>query len=132
MIVKEDGTIDGSFTGTDFVGYGSYLILGRICLPELNVLNNAFSSYSTTLSDKLKTSYLNHFITDIQNVFFNTNLELVLDFSWVWICNWNFIYSHVFDEMDCCYFSMVQYCCNSFYFCRFWNYFSLSRWSNSK
>lgn len=57
-----------TFTGTELIGYGSYSILGRICLPELVVLNNAFSSYSTALSDKLKTSYLNHFITDIQNV----------------------------------------------------------------
>lgn len=71
--IKEDGTTDSSFTAfssTDFVGYGSYSILGRVCLPELVVLNNAFKSFSTTLSDNLKTSYLNHFVTDIQNVTF--------------------------------------------------------------
>lgn len=105
--VKEDGTVDGSFQSTDFIGYGSYSILGRICLPELVVLNNAFSSYSTSLSNQLKTSYLNHFISDIQNVLFLLNLELVLDIGWIWICNRYFFHNYVFDEMDCSYFGLV-------------------------
>lgn len=30
---NEDGTPNGTFTSTDFIGYGSYSILGRLCLP---------------------------------------------------------------------------------------------------
>ncbi len=125
--VKEDGTPNGSFSNTSFIGYGSYSILGRICLPDLVVLNNAFSSYSTALAQKLQASYINRFVSDIQNVLLLINLELVLDFAWIWICNCNFIYFYVLNEMACCNIGLVQYFCNSVNLYRFWTNFPLSR-----
>ena len=63
--VNEDGTTAATFNSNNFVGYGSYDILGRFCLPELKDLNNAFSSYSTSIANSLNSSYIHRFINDI-------------------------------------------------------------------
>jgi len=65
MTVDKDGNPSKTVTSTDFIGYDSYSILGRVCLPTLTVLNNAFSSYSTQLSSSLSSSNLSNFVTDI-------------------------------------------------------------------
>ena len=104
---------------SDFVGYGSYNILGRICLPDLVVLQKAFSSYSTSLAGSINQSYLSKFITDIQNVFFwKIFLELAIYFSRIWICYRYSIYLNVFHEMDRTFASLAI---NS------WNYYNLCR-----
>jgi hypothetical protein len=132
IIVKEDGSFDGSILGSEFIGYGSYSILGRFCLPELKVLNNAFSSYSTLLSEKFKTSYLNHFISDIQNVPISFYSELVLGFVGIRIYYYHCIHYDVPYAMDCSSSYLGQHHCHPVHFYRFWAHLPLPWRRHSK
>jgi hypothetical protein len=70
ITVKLDGTYNnsGSATSSDVIGYDSVEEIGRVCVPTLTVLKNAFSSSSTTISNGVRQAGLGNFITDLQNV----------------------------------------------------------------
>lgn len=68
--VKQDGTYSTNSTvsSSDVIGYDSTEQIGRVCIPTSTVLQNAFSSVSTTISDGVRQAGLANFIPDIQNV----------------------------------------------------------------
>lgn len=120
VVVNASGYPNTTITSSDFIGYDSYVILGRVCLPSLVVLQNAFQSYSTSLGSALKSSYLSDFITDIQNVNLNHNIELVLSISRSRLRSCSCFYYYVSYEMVSCSIGMVFYIRNYFniYRCR--------------
>lgn len=69
ITVKQDGSYNGSTpSSTSVIGYDSTDVIGRVCIPSTTVLQNAFSSYATTISDGVRQAGLANFITDLQNV----------------------------------------------------------------
>lgn len=68
--VKQDGTYttNSTVSSSDVIGYDSTEQIGRVCIPTSTVLQNAFSSVSTTISDGVRQAGLANFIPDIQNV----------------------------------------------------------------
>lgn len=69
---------------TLIVGYATYSVLGRVCIPRAEVISNGMKTLLQSRADQfvsyLQGNYLNDFISDIQNVIFIIILELVLDF----------------------------------------------------
>jgi hypothetical protein len=70
ITVKQDGTynISRNTTNSDVIGYDSSEQIGRVCIPNTKVLENAFSSFSTSMSNGVRQAGLANFIPDIQNV----------------------------------------------------------------
>lgn len=66
--VGKDGKMSGTPSKTDLIGYDSTVQIGRICIPTITVLQNAFSAYATNISDGVRQAGLANFIPDIQNV----------------------------------------------------------------
>jgi len=68
--VKQDGSYDHPPSNTEVIGYESSEQIGRVCVPSLTVVKNAFSTVSTSMSDGLRQAGLANFITDLQNVYY--------------------------------------------------------------
>ncbi len=68
FIIDEDGSFSGVSTSADLLGYDSSPRLGRICIPSLAVLEDAFETASTVLSSALQQNDIAEFITDMENV----------------------------------------------------------------
>lgn len=69
VIVDSSGTMNKSNpSNPDIIGYDTYSVIGRLCIPTATVFNKAFSSYITTFNDKLRQAGLANLVTDIQNV----------------------------------------------------------------
>jgi hypothetical protein len=61
------------FTGsasssTDYIGYDSYSLLSRICIPTAATVSNGFASIKTSVSSALQQGDLGNFISDVKNV----------------------------------------------------------------
>jgi hypothetical protein len=69
MTILQDGSASKTITDSDFIGYDSVAVIGRVCIPTSNVISNAFSSFSNTMSDGLRQAGIANFVTDLQNVF---------------------------------------------------------------
>ena len=52
----------------DIIGYDTYSVIGRVCIPTATVFNRAFSNYVTTFNDQLRQAGVANFVTDVQNV----------------------------------------------------------------
>lgn len=57
----------GGVTAGDYVGYDSTLTLDRVCVPNINVLENALKDYMAELSGALSTGQFANFVTDVKN-----------------------------------------------------------------
>lgn len=69
VIVDSNGNMNKSNpTAPDVIGYDTYSVIGRLCIPTATVFNNAFANYVNTFNDKLRQAGLANFVTDIQNV----------------------------------------------------------------
>jgi len=79
VIVNSSGQFNTTPTTTDLIGYDTYSVIGRVCIPTATVFSNAFSSYTTTFNDKLRQAGIANFIEDVQNV--NTKLYLELEMA---------------------------------------------------
>jgi len=67
--VNSSGQLNvSSLSGNEIVGYETYSVIGRVCIPSAIVFQNAFSSYINTFNDKLRQAGLANFVTDVQNV----------------------------------------------------------------
>lgn len=63
----------GGHTGTpgtagQFNGYDSYLLLGRLCVPNANMFSTAFTNITSTASSAFQQGDLGNFISDLKNV----------------------------------------------------------------
>lgn len=54
----------------DIIGYDSYLILDRVCIPNFNMFSTIFNSASSAISGVLQQGDLANFISDIAFVLF--------------------------------------------------------------
>ena len=68
VIVQEDGNYPSGTTPTttDFIGYDSIAVIDRVCIPTKATLENAFNSYSSSISRLLRQEAVANFITDLQ------------------------------------------------------------------
>ena len=85
--VNSSGQLSGTPNQTEIIGYDTYSVIGRVCIPTATVFNNAFSSYVNTFNDKLRQAGLANFITDVQNVplsSFRTGNGSFYRWSWQW------------------------------------------------
>jgi len=71
IMYRTDGTrTDGSVvtpTSSDVLGYDTYQVVGRLCVPNANMFSTIFSTVSRTVSAAFSQGDLNNFITDIIN-----------------------------------------------------------------
>ncbi len=68
VVVDKNGSYNATPTQTNLIGYESSGLIGRVCVPTPTVFKTAFSSYTSTFSDKLRQAGVANFITDVQNV----------------------------------------------------------------
>jgi hypothetical protein len=55
-------------TSTDILGYPSYLLLNRVCIPSSTMFSTAFKSVTSLISSAFSSSDIVNFISDTQNV----------------------------------------------------------------
>ena len=62
-------TATGTYTAGSgqFIGYDSYSVLGRACVPNANMFSTVFSTISTSFSNALNQGALADFINDVKN-----------------------------------------------------------------
>lgn len=63
----QGNVITGSATAGDFVGYDTYSVLGRACVPNPNMFTTVFKSISSAFSSALNQGALADFINDTKN-----------------------------------------------------------------
>lgn len=83
-----------------YLGYDSYLVIGRLCVPNSVMFTTAFSSVSTTTTNAFKQGDLNNFITDIIN-------------NWKWLIaalGWAILISFIFMFMLRCLAGCIVWC----------------------
>jgi hypothetical protein len=83
-----------------YLGYDSYLAVGRLCVPNAIMFTTAFSSVSSSLTSAFKQGDLNNFITDIIN-------------NWQWLLaalGWGILISFVFMFMLRCLAGCIVWC----------------------
>ena len=71
VTINSSGQANTTITTTDIIGYDTYSVIGRACIPSATVFKNAFSSYTLTFSDRLRQAGIANFVTDIQAVLIN-------------------------------------------------------------
>lgn len=134
ITVRPDGTYNksGNATTSDIIGYDSFSEIGRVCLPTLTVLQNAFSSASTSISNGVRQAGLANFITDLQNVLKINNIELAMAAAFSCLGNRNIDNLYVLFAMLCRLCRLAfYYLTHSAHGCS-WHTFLLQWWCNFK
>lgn len=87
-------------TSSDVLGYDSYVVVNRLCVPNANMFSTIFSSVSSTAAAAFTQGDLNNFITDIMN-------------NWQWLLvalGWGILISFVFMFMLRCLAGCIVWC----------------------
>lgn len=82
------------------MGYDSYLVVGRLCVPNSVMFTTAFATVSSTVSSAFTQGDLNNFITDIIN-------------NWQWLLvalGWGIVISFIFMFMLRCLAGCIVWC----------------------
>lgn len=65
--VNNDGTPSAVIASSDVVGYPTYSVLDRLCVPNPNMFSTVFSTVSSSVSSAFQQGDLASFISDISN-----------------------------------------------------------------
>ena len=83
VTINSSGNVNSISVSTSIIGYDTYSVIGRICIPSATVFNNAFINYTSTFSDALRQAGIANFIIDVETVsilLFRTGIGC----SWLW------------------------------------------------
>lgn len=90
------GSLPAGNTGaTGFLLYNTEGLLGRICIPETKVLENALKSAVSSISSASNTGTFGNFINDLKTVTIYLYLELDVVARCVWLCCCSFFHLDV-------------------------------------
>jgi hypothetical protein len=115
-------TAPSTFTNA-YIGYQSRAVLGRVCLPNSSVLNNALSSKASSLTNSLQQLSFLNFGMDTINVHLYDIVELDMGAGCSMLCFFDSYGCISYDEMFC------RVCClgnddwGCFGICWFWDCF---------
>lgn len=70
ITVANDGTTNTDLSGHDFIGYGTTPTIQRICLPNTNVLQNAFQEALENTVSAIQNGQFASLTEDVSNVIY--------------------------------------------------------------